>query len=116
MFSRLGRITAPAASQVCELGAWAANRRGFGRLTLIRRALAESGGWARRPEAGRGGRRMSEVAGLVASPEAWIALLTLIVMEVVLGVDNLVFVSILSNKLPEARRAAARRIGIGLAL
>jgi predicted tellurium resistance membrane protein TerC len=59
---------------------------------------------------------MNELAGLIASPEAWIALLTLIVMEVVLGVDNLVFVSILSNKLPEARRASARRIGIGLAL
>lgn len=59
---------------------------------------------------------MDELAGLAASPEAWIALLTLIVMEVVLGVDNLVFVSILSNRLPEARRASARRIGIGLAL
>jgi predicted tellurium resistance membrane protein TerC len=59
---------------------------------------------------------MSELAGLAASPEAWIALLTLIVMEVVLGIDNLVFVSILSNKLPEARRASARRIGITLAL
>jgi predicted tellurium resistance membrane protein TerC len=59
---------------------------------------------------------MSELAGLAASPEAWIALLTLIVMEVVLGVDNLVFVSILSNKLPEDRRAPARRIGITLAL
>ena len=59
---------------------------------------------------------MGDLAALVASPEAWIALATLIVMEVVLGVDNLVFVSILSNKLPEARRAAARRLGIGLAL
>jgi len=59
---------------------------------------------------------MNGLAGLIASPEAWIALLTLIVMEVVLGVDNLVFVSILSNKLPEAQRPSARRIGIGLAL
>jgi predicted tellurium resistance membrane protein TerC len=59
---------------------------------------------------------MSELAGLAASPEAWIALATLIVMEVVLGVDNLVFVSILTNKLPEDRRAPARRIGITLAL
>jgi predicted tellurium resistance membrane protein TerC len=59
---------------------------------------------------------MGDIAALVASPEAWIALLTLIVMEVVLGVDNLVFVSILSNKLPEQSRAAARRIGISLAL
>jgi predicted tellurium resistance membrane protein TerC len=59
---------------------------------------------------------MDNLAALVASPEAWAALLTLIVMEVVLGIDNLVFVSILSNKLPEARRGQARRLGIGLAL
>ncbi|HXA39388.1 MAG TPA: TerC family protein [Phenylobacterium sp.] len=63
---------------------------------------------------------MGQVAGglaaLVVSPEAWIALVTLIVMEVVLGVDNLVFVALLSNKLPEATRGRARRIGIGLAL
>ena len=43
-------------------------------------------------------------------------ILTLIVMEVVLGIDNLIFISILSNKLPESQRQKARRIGIGLAL
>jgi predicted tellurium resistance membrane protein TerC len=59
---------------------------------------------------------MSEIAVLIASPEAWVALATLIVMEVVLGVDNLVFVSILSNKLPPESRGKARRLGIGLAL
>jgi predicted tellurium resistance membrane protein TerC len=59
---------------------------------------------------------MGDLTALIASPQAWIALLTLIVMEVVLGVDNLVFVAILSNKLPEKSRARARRIGIGLAL
>ena len=59
---------------------------------------------------------MSEIAQLLASPAAWAALITLVVMEVVLGIDNLVFVSILSNKLPEAQRTKARRIGIGLAL
>jgi predicted tellurium resistance membrane protein TerC len=59
---------------------------------------------------------MADLATLIASPEAWAALVTLVVMEVVLGVDNLVFVAILSNKLPEARRGPARRIGIGLAL
>ena len=53
---------------------------------------------------------------LAADPAAWIALLTLIVMEVVLGIDNLIFISILTNKLPEHQRANARRIGIGLAL
>ena len=59
---------------------------------------------------------MNNLAVLVTSPEAWAALLTLVVMEVVLGVDNLVFVSILSNKLPPERRGPARRLGIGLAL
>lgn len=53
---------------------------------------------------------------LAADPSAWAALLTLIVMEVVLGIDNLIFISILTNKLPEADRERARRIGIGLAL
>ncbi len=53
---------------------------------------------------------------LLASPAAWAALVTLIVMEVVLGIDNLVFISILSNKLPEAERSRTRRIGITLAL
>jgi predicted tellurium resistance membrane protein TerC len=59
---------------------------------------------------------MGDLAALVASPEAWIALATLIVMEVVLGIDNLVFVSIISNKLPEETRGRARKLGIGLAL
>ncbi len=53
---------------------------------------------------------------LAASPQAWAALITLIVMEVVLGIDNLVFISILSNKLPPGLRTRARRIGITLAL
>jgi predicted tellurium resistance membrane protein TerC len=45
-----------------------------------------------------------------------VALVTLIVMEVVLGIDNLIFISILTNKLPEHQRDKARKIGIGLAL
>ena len=56
------------------------------------------------------------LAALAADPAVWAALVTLIVMEVVLGIDNLIFISILSNKLPEAQRQKARRIGIGLAL
>jgi predicted tellurium resistance membrane protein TerC len=56
------------------------------------------------------------IAALVADPAAWAALVTLIVMEVVLGIDNLVFISILSNKLPTADRTRVRRVGIGLAL
>ncbi len=57
-----------------------------------------------------------DVSHLIADPSAWAALITLIVMEVVLGIDNLIFISILTNKLPEAQRGRARRIGIGLAL
>ncbi len=53
---------------------------------------------------------------LFSEPTAVIALLTLIVMEIVLGIDNLIFVSILSNKLPEHQRKSGRMIGIGLAM
>ena len=53
---------------------------------------------------------------LLASPEAWAALATLAAMEVVLGIDNLIFISVLTNKLPAEIRSRARRIGIGLAL
>lgn len=53
---------------------------------------------------------------LIADPAAWAALATLIVLEVVLGIDNLVFISLLSNKLPEHQRAQVRRVGIALAL
>ncbi|HEY8381517.1 MAG TPA: TerC family protein [Microvirga sp.] len=52
----------------------------------------------------------------LSDPTALVALATLIIMEVVLGIDNLIFISILTNKLPESQRARARRIGIGLAL
>ena len=52
----------------------------------------------------------------VSDPTAWVALLTLVVLEVVLGIDNLIFISILTNKLPEAQRARARRLGISAAL
>ncbi|HYS65174.1 MAG TPA: TerC family protein [Paraburkholderia sp.] len=59
---------------------------------------------------------MDSLLTLVADPAAWAALLTLVVMEIVLGIDNLIFISILSNKLPEAQRARTQRIGIMLAL
>ncbi len=59
---------------------------------------------------------MENLITLFQDPAVWIALLTLIVMEVVLGIDNLLFISILTNKLPVEERARARRIGIGLAL
>jgi predicted tellurium resistance membrane protein TerC len=53
---------------------------------------------------------------LASDPAAWAALATLVVMEVVLGIDNLIFISILSNKLPESQRARTQRLGIALAL
>ncbi len=53
---------------------------------------------------------------LLSDPAAWAALVTLVVMEVVLGIDNLIFISILSNKLPPEKRSRVRRIGISLAL
>ena len=59
---------------------------------------------------------MDALLTLAADPAAWLALITLIAMEVVLGIDNLIFISILTNKLPEAYRARARKIGISLAL
>ena len=52
----------------------------------------------------------------IASPEAWIALGALTTLEIVLGIDNIVFISILSNKLPTDQQPLARRVGLGLAL
>ena len=57
-----------------------------------------------------------EFLTLLSDPSAWLALLTLIALEVVLGVDNLIFIAILSNKLPEHQQQRARRIGLALAL
>ena len=51
-----------------------------------------------------------------SDPTAWVALLTLIVLEIVLGIDNLIFISILTNKLPADQQVRARRLGIGAAL
>ncbi len=59
---------------------------------------------------------MENILASFATPDAWAALIALIVMEVVLGIDNLIFISILSNKLPPEQRTKARRVGIGLAL
>ncbi len=57
-----------------------------------------------------------DLTPLMTDPAAWAALISLIVMEIVLGIDNLIFISILTNKLPEEKRAKARTIGIALAL
>ena len=53
---------------------------------------------------------------LLTNPEAWIALISLTLMEVVLGIDNVVFISVLVQRLPAAQRDRARTIGLGLAM
>ncbi len=53
---------------------------------------------------------------LLTSPEAWIALVTLTVLEVVLGIDNIVFISVLSSKLPVEKQARARFTGLLMAM
>ena len=52
----------------------------------------------------------------IASPEGWIALGTLIALEIVLGIDNIIFISILVGRLPEEQREFARNVGLGLAM
>jgi len=59
---------------------------------------------------------MTDLLTLFADPATWAALAALIAMEVVLGIDNLIFISILTNKLPEHQRVTARRLGIAGAL
>ncbi|MDF3052296.1 MAG: rane protein TerC family [Geminicoccaceae bacterium] len=52
----------------------------------------------------------------ITNPEAWVALLTLTVLEIVLGIDNVVFISILAGKLPPDQQPKARRLGLALAM
>jgi predicted tellurium resistance membrane protein TerC len=52
----------------------------------------------------------------LSDPQAWVALATLTALEIVLGVDNVVFISILAGKLPAEKREKARRVGLGLAM
>ena len=52
----------------------------------------------------------------MSDPQAWIALATLTALEVVLGVDNVIFISILAGRLPRAQQPKARRLGLALAM
>jgi predicted tellurium resistance membrane protein TerC len=52
----------------------------------------------------------------LSDPQAWIGFVTLAVLEIVLGIDNIVFISILAGKLPAQQRGRARRLGLGLAM
>ncbi|MEZ4498234.1 MAG: hypothetical protein R2845_15995, partial [Thermomicrobiales bacterium] len=49
---------------------------------------------------------------ILTNPDAWIALLTLTALEIVLGIDNIIFISILSGRLPESMRKRARTVGL----
>jgi predicted tellurium resistance membrane protein TerC len=53
---------------------------------------------------------------LLSSPEIWMAFLTLTVLEIVLGIDNIIFISVLTDRLPLAQRARARYVGLALAM
>ncbi|MYE83164.1 MAG: TerC family protein [Gammaproteobacteria bacterium] len=53
---------------------------------------------------------------LLANPEVWVAFLTLTLLEIVLGIDNIVFISILTGRLPEHQRARARLVGLSAAM
>ncbi len=56
------------------------------------------------------------IMDLLTNPDAWIAFITLCALEIVLGIDNIVFISILTNRLPKEEQAGARRTGLMLAL
>ena len=53
---------------------------------------------------------------LLTNPEIWISLITLTVLEIVLGIDNVIFISILASKLPKEQQARARNLGLTLAM
>ncbi len=57
-----------------------------------------------------------DLVGLLSTPETWVALATLTVLEVVLGIDNVIFISVLVQRLPASARDRARKIGLGLAM
>ena len=52
----------------------------------------------------------------VTNPQSWIALGTLVALEIVLGIDNIIFISILAGRLPEGQRNKARQLGLVLAM
>jgi len=61
-------------------------------------------------------RGILESMGWISSPEGWVALVTLTVLEIVLGIDNIVFISILAGRLPAPKQASARNFGLTLAM
>ncbi|WP_438590814.1 TerC family protein, partial [Klebsiella aerogenes] len=59
---------------------------------------------------------IENIMALLTSPEAWAALATLTALEIVLGIDNVIFLSVLVSRLPEPQATRARQIGLALAL
>ncbi|MDR1911509.1 MAG: TerC family protein, partial [Helicobacteraceae bacterium] len=59
---------------------------------------------------------MDGVMDLISDPQAWIALVTLAALEIVLGVDNIIFIAILVSRLPEEKRRKASILGLSLAM
>ena len=52
----------------------------------------------------------------LSDPTAWVGLATLVILEIVLGIDNLIFIAIITDKLPPEQRGRARYLGLGLAM
>jgi len=108
-------MAAAAAKGSCVIGAlaYAAPFRGFPERRDPPRRRRERPGRTVRG-APRKGKEMS--LELLTQPETYVSLLTLTAMEIVLGIDNVIFISILTAKLPEGEQAKARRLGLSLAL
>lgn len=70
----------------------------------------------RKGQLGDAGIRDNGAMDILTNPEIWISLLTLTALEIVLGIDNIVFLSVLTSKLPREQQARGRQIGLGLAL
>src|SRR5436305_13428611 len=64
----------------------------------------------------QGGEIFPGMMALLTSPEAWAALLTLTALEIVLGIDNVIFLSVIVSRIPDPQATRARQIGLALAL
>ena len=102
-------------------GAPSRGRRGSGRLARgghgPRTSVTAAPWYATAPPCGLPVSSIAmDLIALYSNPETWIALLTLTVLEIVLGIDNVIFISILVQRLPADQRDRARQIGLGLAM
>jgi len=123
---RPGQAPIPPGAYVCSpagggLGALASDR--VSRRRPVRAIVAEIRGSPLDPGGDRGRRAPigaeregNDAMSWLADPQIWTALVTLTAMEIVLGIDNLIFIAILVDRLPPEQRASARRLGLALAL